>query len=174
LLPFLKAQDDATRRQHAAALHETLTLVADAQQERRRAPSGTPCRRSPGWRPAARWARLYVKQLFGLINLQLRRLAAGHGSLPEAMLRDALFLSPPPPTDAGGAAAAHGVRARWHGACRRGNAALWPGRSGSLHGARAALAQASAAGAAWRRRISIHAQRGFEPPCRTWRRSAMC
>ena len=34
---------------------------------------------------------LYVKQLFGLINLQIRRLSQGQGSLPEAMLRDALF-----------------------------------------------------------------------------------
>ncbi|MEG0883556.1 MAG: hybrid sensor histidine kinase/response regulator, partial [Janthinobacterium sp.] len=30
LLPFLKAQDDAARRQHAGELHATLTLVADA------------------------------------------------------------------------------------------------------------------------------------------------
>ncbi|HEU4375466.1 MAG TPA: Hpt domain-containing protein, partial [Telluria sp.] len=34
---------------------------------------------------------LYVKQLFGLINLQIRRLSQGQGSLPEPMLRDALF-----------------------------------------------------------------------------------
>ncbi|MEG0883804.1 MAG: Hpt domain-containing protein, partial [Janthinobacterium sp.] len=34
---------------------------------------------------------LNVKQLFGLINLQLRRLAQGTASLPESMLRDALF-----------------------------------------------------------------------------------
>jgi chemosensory pili system protein ChpA (sensor histidine kinase/response regulator) len=34
---------------------------------------------------------LYVKQLFGQINLQLRRLAQGQAGLPDAMLRDALF-----------------------------------------------------------------------------------
>jgi chemosensory pili system protein ChpA (sensor histidine kinase/response regulator) len=33
----------------------------------------------------------YLKQLLGQINLQLRRLVQGHTSLPEAMLRDALF-----------------------------------------------------------------------------------
>ncbi|WP_035822091.1 Hpt domain-containing protein [Janthinobacterium sp. RA13] len=92
LLPFLKAQDDATRRQHAGDLHATLTLVADAQQE---APART------FWFAMQAFAGLAasgegmgtrnVKQLFGLINLQLRRLAQGTASLPEAMLRDALF-----------------------------------------------------------------------------------
>lgn len=92
LLPFLKAQDDASRRQHAGALHDTLTLVADAQQD---APART------FWFAMQVFAELaasgegmgtlYVKQLFGLINLQLRRLAQGTSSLPETMLRDALF-----------------------------------------------------------------------------------
>ena len=36
---------------------------------------------------------LYVKQLFGQINLQLRRQAQGHTELPEALLRDALFFT---------------------------------------------------------------------------------
>jgi chemosensory pili system protein ChpA (sensor histidine kinase/response regulator) len=92
LLPFLKAQDDAARRQHAGDLHATLTLVADAQQE---APART------FWFAMQTFAglaasgegmgTLNVKQLFGLINLQLRRLAQGTASLPESMLRDALF-----------------------------------------------------------------------------------
>ncbi|NVI80266.1 Hpt domain-containing protein [Janthinobacterium sp. BJB401] len=101
LLPFLKAQDEATRRQHAGDLHATLTLVADAQQE---APART------FWFAMQAFAGLAasgegmgtrnVKQLFGLINLQLRRLAQGTASLPEAMLRDALFFiaAAPEPT----------------------------------------------------------------------------
>ncbi|UUZ52651.1 hypothetical protein LP419_25570 [Massilia sp. H-1] len=36
-------------------------------------------------------SNLFVKQLFGLINLQIRRLSQGEGSLPEMMMRDALF-----------------------------------------------------------------------------------
>ncbi|APA66890.1 hybrid sensor histidine kinase/response regulator [Janthinobacterium sp. 1_2014MBL_MicDiv] len=92
LLPFLKAQDAGAQRQHAAALHETLTLVADAQQE---APARTFWFTMQAFAELAASGQvahgLYVKQLFGLINLQLRRLAQGAASLPEAMLRDALF-----------------------------------------------------------------------------------
>lgn len=92
LLPFLKAQDDATRRQHAGDLHATLTLVADAQQE---APARTFWFAMQAFAGLAAsgegMGTLNVKQLFGLINLQLRRLAQGTASLPEAMLRDALF-----------------------------------------------------------------------------------
>ncbi|PHV30002.1 hybrid sensor histidine kinase/response regulator [Janthinobacterium sp. BJB426] len=92
LLPFLKAQDDATRRQHAGDLHATLTLVADAQQE---APARTfwfAMQAFSGLEASGEgMGTLNVKQLFGLINLQLRRLAQGTASLPEAMLRDALF-----------------------------------------------------------------------------------
>lgn len=92
LLPFLKAPDDATRRQHAGVLHETLNLVADAQQE---APARTFWFAMQAFAELAAsgegMGTLYVKQLFGLINLQLRRLAQGTASLPEQMLRDALF-----------------------------------------------------------------------------------
>ena len=92
LLPFLKAQDDAARRQHAGELHATLTLVADAQQE---APARTFWFAMQAFAGLAAsgegMGTLNVKQLFGLINLQLRRLAQGTASLPEAMLRDALF-----------------------------------------------------------------------------------
>ncbi|MDO8068437.1 Hpt domain-containing protein [Janthinobacterium sp. SUN206] len=92
LLPFLKAQDDAARRQHASDLHATLTLVADAQQE---APARTFWFAMQAFAGLAAsgegMGTLNVKQLFGLINLQLRRLAQGTASLPEAMLRDALF-----------------------------------------------------------------------------------
>ncbi|MGK5072447.1 Hpt domain-containing protein [Janthinobacterium sp. ZB1P44] len=92
LLPFLKAQDDGARRQHAGDLHATLTLVADAQQE---APARTFWFAMQAFAGLAAscegMGTLNVKQLFGLINLQLRRLAQGTASLPEAMLRDALF-----------------------------------------------------------------------------------
>ncbi|WP_338679720.1 Hpt domain-containing protein [Janthinobacterium sp. TB1-E2] len=92
LLPFLKAQDDAARRQHAGDLHATLTLVADAQQD---APARTFWFAMQAFAGLAAsgegMGTLNVKQLFGLINLQLRRLAQGTASLPEAMLRDALF-----------------------------------------------------------------------------------
>jgi len=33
----------------------------------------------------------YVKQIFGRINLQIRRLLEGSSSIPERLLRDALF-----------------------------------------------------------------------------------
>ena len=92
LLPFLKAQDDAARRQHASELHATLTLVADAQQE---APARTFWFAMQAFAGLAAsgegMGTLNVKQLGGLINLQLRRLAQGTASLPEPMLRDALF-----------------------------------------------------------------------------------
>ncbi|PHV19016.1 hybrid sensor histidine kinase/response regulator [Janthinobacterium sp. BJB303] len=144
LLPFLKAADAGAQRQHAAALHETLTLVADAQQE---APART------FWFVMQAFAELaasgqgahglYAKQLFGLINLQLRRLAQGAGSLPEAMLRDALFFiaaaAEPTPAALQLRAAfalddlvADDVETRRYGQVDQ----------DALHGARAALAQA--------------------------------
>ncbi|MGK5031873.1 Hpt domain-containing protein [Janthinobacterium sp. MDT1-19] len=92
LLPFLKAQDDAARRQHAGDLHATLTLVAAAQQE---APARTFWFAMQAFAGLAAsgegMGTLNIKQLFGLINLQLRRLAQGTASLPASMLRDALF-----------------------------------------------------------------------------------
>lgn len=92
LLPFLKSTDAAGQMEHAGALRDAVKLVADAQQE-------------PGAR--AFWlvqqgfaelvaagqlpGNLYVKQLFGLINLQMRRLTQGTATQPDGMLRDALF-----------------------------------------------------------------------------------
>lgn len=88
LLPYLKSGEAA----HAAALRDVVAEVAAAQAEPR---------------PRAFWlalqafaelvaagqvpAGLYVKQLFGLVNLQMRRLAQGAPETPEAVLRDALF-----------------------------------------------------------------------------------
>ena len=88
---------------------------------------------------------LNVKQLFGLINLQLRRLAQGTASLPEAMLRDALFFiaaAPEPTSEARQLRAAFALDGMLP-------ADLETRRYGqvdqdALHGARAALAQARA------------------------------
>ncbi|WP_426189278.1 Hpt domain-containing protein [Massilia sp. DWR3-1-1] len=92
LLPFLKSADGAAQRSNAQALQEAIALVEQAQVE---APART------FWMAMRCFAELvasgqvhgdlYVKQLFGLINLQIRRLSQGQGGLPEAMLRDALF-----------------------------------------------------------------------------------
>ncbi len=92
LLPFLKSAEPEAQRTHAQALVEAIALVEQAQQE-------PPARTF--WLAMRCFAELvasgqlasdlYVKQLFGLINLQIRRLSQGQGGLPEPMLRDALF-----------------------------------------------------------------------------------
>lgn len=92
LLPYLKSADSAQQREHAAALTDAVAAVAAVQQEAK---------------PRAFWLALQafaelvaggdiagsvqVKQLFGMINLQLRRLSQGNAAQPDAMLRDALF-----------------------------------------------------------------------------------
>ena len=92
LLPFLKSHDAAARREQAGAMRDALAPIVGAQSEAR---------------PLAFWLGLhtvadlvaqgqldddiYLKQLFGQVNLQLRRMAQGHTSLPEPVLRDALF-----------------------------------------------------------------------------------
>jgi len=86
LLPYLKGTGDA------GALLDAITLVADAQQDGQA---------RAFWLAMQAFAELvaggqvpgglYVKQLFGLINLQIRRLSQGEAARPEAMLRDALF-----------------------------------------------------------------------------------
>ena len=97
LLPFLRAQQDEVRREHAQALQAALALVADAQQQAPARSFWFVMQAVAGLAAAGNTAgaddkSLQFKQLFGLINLQLRRLAQGEASLPEAMLRDALFL----------------------------------------------------------------------------------
>ena len=92
LLPYLKSAEPEAQRAHTLALVETIALVEQAQNEQ---PART------FWLAMRCFAELvasgqlasdlYVKQLFGLINLQIRRLSQGQGGLPEAMLRDALF-----------------------------------------------------------------------------------
>ena len=105
LLPYLKADDDAGRQIHAADLVAAIAPIAGAQS----AP-----RARLFWQAMHAFATvvaegqvesdLYIKQLFGQINLQLRRLAKGEQDGPEAMLRDALFFV--------AAARAPGVEAR--------------------------------------------------------------
>jgi len=144
LLPFLKAADAEAQRLHAAALHETLTLVADAQREAQARTFWFAMQACAELAASGQGAHsLYVKQLFGLINLQLRRLAQGTGSLPEAMLRDALFFiaAAAEPTPAAlqlrAAFALDGLVADDVEKRRYGQV-----DQEALHGARAALAQA--------------------------------
>jgi chemosensory pili system protein ChpA (sensor histidine kinase/response regulator) len=69
IAPIAGAQDSARARLFWQAMHAFASVVADGQVA----------------------TDLYIKQLFGQINLQLRRLAKGQQDAPEAMLRDALF-----------------------------------------------------------------------------------
>ena len=89
LLPYLKSGDAAA----AEPLRDVVAEVAAAQSEGRA---------HAFWLALQAFAELvaagqvssglYAKQLFGLVNLQLRRLAQGAPETPEAVLRDALFL----------------------------------------------------------------------------------
>ncbi|NNG23067.1 hybrid sensor histidine kinase/response regulator [Telluria aromaticivorans] len=88
LLPYLKSGDP----QYAAGMRDAIAPIALAQAEPR---------------PRLFWeaihafigvvadgqveSDLYVKQLLGQVNMQLRRLAQGQGGTPDTMLRDALF-----------------------------------------------------------------------------------
>ncbi|MBC7456379.1 MAG: Hpt domain-containing protein [Massilia sp.] len=147
LLPFLKSTDAAAQRSHALALQDTIALVEQTQID---APART------FWLAMHSFAALvasgqlasdlHVKQLFGLVNLQIRRLSQGQGDLPEAMLRDALFfIAAAPAPDAaaqvlqrafglGGVVPADYARRRYH----RTNAV-------ALKAASAALARAKTA-----------------------------
>ena len=88
LLPYLKSGD----AQHAAGMRDALAPIAASRQEPRA---------RLFWQALHAFAGvvadgqidsdLYVKQLLGQVNLQLRRLAQGQGGTPDAMLRDALF-----------------------------------------------------------------------------------
>ncbi|KFI06276.1 Hpt domain-containing protein [Massilia sp. BSC265] len=69
LAPIAASQEEPRARLFWQALHAFAGVVADGQLE----------------------SDLYVKQLLGQVNLQLRRLSQGQGGTPDAMLRDALF-----------------------------------------------------------------------------------
>ncbi|MFZ6772030.1 Hpt domain-containing protein [Undibacterium sp. SXout7W] len=92
LLPVLTAKDPLLQRQAVQAIHDLILEVAHAQ---------------PTSQTKAFWVVMqafseavasgdipnqpYVKQIFGRINLQIRRLVDGATTLPERLLRDALF-----------------------------------------------------------------------------------
>ncbi len=92
LLPYLKSGDQVESTAHAAGMRDAIAPIALAQAEPR---------------PRLFWeaihafigvvadgqveSDLYVKQLLGQVNMQLRRLAQGQGGTPDTMLRDALF-----------------------------------------------------------------------------------
>src|SRR5471032_349178 len=92
LLPYLKSADAAAQQSNAGALLDAVTLVADAQND---------SKARTFWVAMQSFAELvagghiegglYVKQLFGLINLQIRRLSQGNATQSDGMLRDALF-----------------------------------------------------------------------------------
>ena len=93
LLPYLRAPDAEARQLHAQALHDTLQLVADAQAEASARTFWFTMQAVAGLAAQGQGGdSLYMKQLFGLINLQLRRLAQGTAGLPDSLLRDALYL----------------------------------------------------------------------------------
>ncbi|MBB3120515.1 hybrid sensor histidine kinase/response regulator [Pseudoduganella violacea] len=92
LLPYLKAPDAAAQMAQAAALQDAVAAVADAQQEPQARAFWLAQQAFAGMVAAGQLeSGLYVKQLFGLINLQLRRQSQGNMALPDSLLRDALF-----------------------------------------------------------------------------------
>jgi chemosensory pili system protein ChpA (sensor histidine kinase/response regulator) len=102
LLPFLRGADQAAQTLDAGALYQAISAVAGEQHE---AGARTFWSAMQGFAELVADGQLgcdlYVKQLFGLINLQIRRLSQGSADLPEGMLRDALFFiagaqNPPP------------------------------------------------------------------------------
>lgn len=92
LLPYMKSTEPAQQREHAAALLDAVKLVADAQHDGK---ARTFWLAMQGFAELVAGGELagglYVKQLFGLINLQIRRLSQGIVAQPDTMLRDALF-----------------------------------------------------------------------------------
>ncbi|UMR31135.1 Hpt domain-containing protein [Massilia sp. MB5] len=92
LLPYLKAPDAAAQMAQAAALQDAVAAVADAQQEPQARAFWLAQQAFAGMVAGGQLeSGLYVKQLFGLINLQLRRQSQGNTALPDGLLRDALF-----------------------------------------------------------------------------------
>ena len=105
LLPYLKSADGEAQRTHAQALGEALAPLAEAGDARART-FWSALRSVAQLVATGRLAGdLYVKQLFGQVNLQLRRLAQGQSGLLDALLRDALFFIAAAPELDGEAAA---------------------------------------------------------------------
>ncbi|WP_036170079.1 Hpt domain-containing protein [Massilia sp. 9096] len=114
LLLFMRSATPEAQREQGAAMRDALAPIVQAQTQPR---------------PHAFWLALqtvadlaaqgqlagdvYLKQLFGQINLQLRRMAQGHTSLPDPVLRDALFFiaqAAEPTPDARALAQAWGIQ----------------------------------------------------------------
>jgi chemosensory pili system protein ChpA (sensor histidine kinase/response regulator) len=92
LLPYLKSADADAQRKHAQALHEAIAPIAPAQHDPQARTFWRALHTFAGLAAQGQLpADLYVKQLFGQVNLEVRRLSQGQASLPEALLRDALF-----------------------------------------------------------------------------------
>ena len=104
LLPFLKSADEDGRRLHAGAMRDALAPIAAVQADPQVHAFWLALQTVADLAAQGQLASdIYLKQLFGQVNLQLRRLAQGHDGLPEALLRDALFFvaaAPQPTPDA--------------------------------------------------------------------------
>ena len=92
LLLFLKKSDDSVLQDNTTQMQKMIAEVLQGQQE----PQGRAFWAvMHGFAELVADQRLYgeqiVKQLFGRINLQIRRLVQGDLSLPEQLMRDALF-----------------------------------------------------------------------------------
>jgi chemosensory pili system protein ChpA (sensor histidine kinase/response regulator) len=101
LLPFLRSQDVDAQRAQAGAMRDALAGVVHGQPQAAAHAFWLALQAVADLVATGQVAPdLYVKQLFGQINLQLRRQAQGHTELPEALLRDALFFiaAAPEPT----------------------------------------------------------------------------
>ena len=105
LLPYMKSADAASQQTHAGAMLEAITQVANAQGDARARAFWLAMQAFAELVAAGQVAGgLYAKQLFGLINLQIRRLSQGQAAQPDAMLRDALFFVAAAPTGVEGTA----------------------------------------------------------------------
>ncbi|WP_413673625.1 Hpt domain-containing protein [Massilia cellulosiltytica] len=104
LLLFLRSQDVDAQRGQAAAMRDALASVVHGQPQAEAHAFWLALQAVADLVATGQVAPdLYVKQLFGQVNLQLRRQAQGHTELPEALLRDALFFisaAPEPTLDA--------------------------------------------------------------------------
>lgn len=92
LLPVLTSKDQQQRSQ---ALMSMLSLIQEVEQAQTSAQAKAFWLVMRGFTEATAQGKIdhqqYVKQIFGRINLQIRRLVDGITSIPERLLRDALF-----------------------------------------------------------------------------------
>jgi chemosensory pili system protein ChpA (sensor histidine kinase/response regulator) len=92
LLPFLKSTEPETERVNAAAMGDIIGEI-ELLQSNQQARAFWWVMHGLAETVAAGQVQneIYVKQLFALINLQIRRLCQGSPSIAERLLRDALF-----------------------------------------------------------------------------------